>query len=141
MSALANYRFRKMNGLGNEIVVVDMRRAPLVVTTADARMAAAAVHFDQMMVLYPARAPEIMRRYGCGGCHTIPGLAGADGQVGPPLTGLVHRVYVGGGASNSPDNLITWIVSPQTFAPHTAMPATGITEAEARDVAAYLYAQ
>jgi diaminopimelate epimerase len=58
MSALANYRFRKMNGLGNEIVVVDMRRAPLVVTAADARMAAAAVHFDQMMVLYPARAPE-----------------------------------------------------------------------------------
>ena len=89
----------------------------------------------------PARAPGIMRRYGCGGCHTIPGLAGADGQVGPPLTGLVHRVYIGGGANNSPDNLIRWIVSPQTFAPHTAMPATGITEAEARDVAAYLYAQ
>jgi cytochrome c len=89
----------------------------------------------------PARAPAIMRRYGCGGCHTIPGLAGADGQVGAPLTGLVHRVYVGGVANNSPDNLIKWIVSPQTFAPRTAMPATGITEAEARDVAAYLYAQ
>jgi cytochrome c2 len=89
----------------------------------------------------PAHAPDIMRRYGCGGCHTIPGLAGADGQVGPPLTGLVHRVYIGGGANNSPDNLVTWIVSPQTFAPRTAMPATGITAAEARDVAAYLYAQ
>jgi len=89
----------------------------------------------------PARAPDLMRRYGCGGCHTIPGLAGADGQVGPPLTDLVHRVYIGGGATNSPDNLITWIVSPQTFVPRTAMPATGITEAEARDVAAYLYAR
>jgi cytochrome c len=89
----------------------------------------------------PARAPDIIRRYGCGGCHTIPGLAGADGKVGPPLTGLVHRVYVGGSANNSPDNLIKWIVSPQTFAPRTAMPTTGITEAEARDVAAYLYAQ
>jgi cytochrome c2 len=89
----------------------------------------------------PAHAPDIMRRYGCGGCHTIPGLAGADGQVGPPLTGLVHRVYIGGVANNSPDNLIAWIVSPQTFASRTAMPATGITEAEARDVAAYLYAQ
>jgi len=89
----------------------------------------------------PAHAPDIMRRYGCGGCHTIPGLAGADGQVGPPLTGLVHRVYIGGIANNSPDNLVAWIVSPQTFAPRTAMPATGITEAEARDVAAYLYAQ
>jgi cytochrome c len=89
----------------------------------------------------PARAPDIMRRYGCGGCHTIRGLAGADGQVGPPLTGLIHRVYLGGGANNSPDNLVAWIVSPQTFAPRTAMPATGINQAEARDVAAYLYAQ
>ncbi|MGY4382706.1 cytochrome c1 [Bradyrhizobium sp. i1.3.6] len=33
------------------------------------------------------------------------------------------------------------IVAPQTFSPRTAMPATGITESEARDIAAYLYAQ
>jgi len=51
MSALANYRFLKMNGLGNEIVVVDMRAAPVVITTADVRIAAGAVHFDQLMVL------------------------------------------------------------------------------------------
>lgn len=89
----------------------------------------------------PSHAPEIMRRYGCGGCHTIPGLSGADGQVGPPLAGLVHRVYVGGIAPNSPDNLIQWIVAPQRLSPRSAMPATGISEAEARDVAAYLYAR
>jgi predicted ribosomally synthesized peptide with SipW-like signal peptide len=89
----------------------------------------------------PARAPEIMRRYGCGGCHTIAGVAGADGQVGPSLSGLIHRVYVGGVAINSPDHLVQWIVDPQTISPHSAMPATGISEAEARDVAAYLYAQ
>ena len=88
----------------------------------------------------PARAEHIMRRYGCGGCHTIPGLAGADGQVGPPLSGLIHRVYIGGAASHSPDGLIQWIVAPQRFSPRSAMPATGISEAEARDVAAYLYA-
>jgi cytochrome c2 len=87
----------------------------------------------------PTRAGDIMRRYGCGGCHTIPSLAGANGQVGPPLTGLIHRVYIGGTTNNSPDNLVLWIVSPQTFSPRTVMPATGITEAEARDVAAYLY--
>ncbi len=89
----------------------------------------------------PAHAPAIMRRYGCGGLPHHSRLPGADGQVGPPLNGLVHRVYIGGGATNSPDNLVKWIVSPQTFSPRTAMPATGITEAEARDVAAYLYAQ
>lgn len=89
----------------------------------------------------PVRAPDIMRRYGCGGCHTIPGLSGADGQVGPPLNGLIHRVYVGGAANNSSNNLVQWIVSPQAFSPRTAMPATGITESEARDVAAYLYSR
>jgi diaminopimelate epimerase len=58
MSALASYRFRKMNGLGNEIVVVDMRGEPQVITAADIRAAASGVRFDQMMVLYPGRVPE-----------------------------------------------------------------------------------
>jgi cytochrome c2 len=88
----------------------------------------------------PERAPEIMRRYGCSSCHTIPGIPGADGQVGPRLSGLLNRVYIGGSAANSPDHLVHFIVTPQQFSPHSAMPATGISEAEARDVAAYLYA-
>src|SRR5437868_15050713 len=87
----------------------------------------------------PARAPAIMRRYGCGGCHTIPGFPAGDGQVGGPLSDISHRVYIAGVATNSPDNLVRWIVSPQTFSPLSAMPATGISENEARDVAAYLY--
>jgi len=88
-----------------------------------------------------ARAPGLIRRYGCAGCHTIPGIPGGDGKVGGPLKDIRQRVYVGGVVTNSPDNLIRWIVSPQTFSPRTAMPATGITEAEARDVAAYLYSR
>jgi cytochrome c2 len=89
----------------------------------------------------PARAPELIRRYGCAGCHTIPGISGADGQVGPPLAGLRQRVFVGGVAENSADHLIEWIVAPQKFSPTSAMPATGISQAEARDIAAYLYAR
>jgi cytochrome c len=88
----------------------------------------------------PARAPELIRRYGCAGCHQISGIAGADGQVGGPLQGIRKRVYVGGVVTNTPDNLVKWIVLPQQFSPRSAMPATGISEAEARDVAAYLYA-
>jgi len=88
----------------------------------------------------PDTAPQIMRRYGCVGCHTIPGVPGADGQVGGPLAGLRKRVFIGGVVNNTGDNLIRWIVSPQSFSEHTAMPATGISETEARDVAAYLYA-
>jgi mono/diheme cytochrome c family protein len=88
-----------------------------------------------------ARAPAAIRRYGCAGCHTIPGIPGGDGQVGGPLADIKHRVYVGGVVPNSPDTLVRWIVSPQTFSPRSAMPATGISEAEARDVAAYLYSR
>jgi cytochrome c2 len=89
----------------------------------------------------PDRAPALLRRYGCSGCHTIPGLAGADGQVAPPLEGLRKRVYIAGRVQNSPENLIRWIVSPQALAPGSAMPQTGISESEARDVAAFLYNQ
>ncbi len=87
----------------------------------------------------PDRAPELLRRYGCAGCHTISGVSGADGEVGPPLSGLIHRVYVGGVATNTPDHLVQWITSPQSLSPQSVMPPSGISEAEARDVAAYLY--
>jgi cytochrome c len=86
------------------------------------------------------RAPSLLTRYGCSGCHTVPGAPGADGKVGPDLADLRERVYVGGVLRNTPDNLIQWIVDPQRFSPQSAMPATGISESEARDVAAYLYA-
>jgi cytochrome c len=87
----------------------------------------------------PARGPDLIRRYGCGGCHTISAVRGADGEVAPPLDQLRKRVYIGGVLENSPDALVRWIASPRSFSPNTAMPSTGISEAEARHVAAFLY--
>jgi len=55
MSALANHAFAKMNGIGNEIVVVDLRDGAGKVTASDARAVAAKVPYDQLMVLQPAR--------------------------------------------------------------------------------------
>ncbi|MCD0422749.1 diaminopimelate epimerase [Rubrivivax sp. JA1024] len=55
MSALDNRLFAKMNGIGNEIVVVDLRDQPAPVTPADARAVAAHVPYDQLMLLQPAR--------------------------------------------------------------------------------------
>ena len=57
MGALDNHPFVKMNGLGNEIVVVDMRPQVAAISAAEARAAAGpgGAPFDQMMVLYPAR--------------------------------------------------------------------------------------
>jgi cytochrome c2 len=88
-----------------------------------------------------SRAPELFRRYGCAGCHQIPGIPGADGKVGGPLTDLRERVYIAGVANNTSETLVQWIVSPSAFDTKTAMPDTGISEAEARDLVAYLYAQ
>jgi cytochrome c1 len=86
----------------------------------------------------PDQAPQLISRYGCGGCHTIPGLRGANGLVGPPLQKFAGRVYIGGVLPNRPDNLVRWIVNPRAVSSRTAMPRTGISEAEARHVAAYL---
>src|SRR3981189_2154113 len=64
MSALANHAFVKMNGLGNEIVVVDLRAPPgaappAAITPGDARGAAqpGGARYDQLMVLHAARTP------------------------------------------------------------------------------------
>ena len=86
----------------------------------------------------PDRAPELMIRYGCAGCHEIPGVRGPRGRIGPPLRQLAGRVYIGGVLANRPDSLVRWIVNPRAVDPKTAMPRTGISEAEARHVAAYL---
>src|ERR1700688_682988 len=57
MSALANHSFAKMNGIGNEIVVVDLREQAALVTSEDARAVASpkGVPYDQLMVLQPPR--------------------------------------------------------------------------------------
>jgi len=58
MSALANRDFVKMNGLGNEIVIVDLRTRPGAIRAAEARAAARQEPYDQLMALYPARGGE-----------------------------------------------------------------------------------
>src|SRR5215510_9810117 len=59
MSALANHAFVKMNGLGNEIVVVDMRGEAGAISPTEARAAAqpAGAPYDQLMALHAPRTP------------------------------------------------------------------------------------
>lgn len=87
----------------------------------------------------PRVGAALIQDYGCGTCHTIPGVRGADGKVGPPLTDFAHRTYIAGNLFNQPQNLVTWIVDPQGVEPGTAMPDLGVTEEQARHIAAYLY--
>jgi cytochrome c2 len=76
--------------------------------------------------------------YGCGKCHTIPGIRGANGVVGPPLESVARRTYIGGNFPNTPDMLTHWIMAPQMMKRKTAMPSLGLSEPQARDVVAYL---
>jgi cytochrome c1 len=89
----------------------------------------------------PDRAMPAIVRYGCAACHAIPGAQVPGGLAAAPLSGITDRLYLGGVVENSPANLVRWIVNPKQFNPRTAMPVTGISEKEARDVAAYFYRQ
>lgn len=100
---------------------------------ADAREAAAMTGGD------PARGPDLLRKCGCQSCHTIPGVVGADGLVGPPLAGIASRSYIAGVLPNAPENMLRWIQDPNGVDPKTAMPKTGVTPSDARHIAAYLY--
>jgi cytochrome c len=87
----------------------------------------------------PSTGKETIRRYGCNGCHSIPGIQDARGVVGPPLDHLSQRVYLAGELPNTTDNLMHWIQRPHDIHPRTAMPEMGVTDQDARDIAAYLY--
>lgn len=86
-----------------------------------------------------ARGARLIRDKGCGSCHRIGGVPGATGMVGPSLEDLTARAYIAGELTNTPDNVIRWIMDPQAIAPGTVMPDLGVTEAQARDIAAHLY--
>ena len=76
----------------------------------------------------------------CVGCHTIPGIPGATGTVGPNLAGVASRTKIAGGAVNNsgPDDLKKWILNPAALKPGTLMPNVGLTDDQATKVAAYL---
>lgn len=97
----------------------------------------------QSQVIVPGgdvnRGQAALQSWGCGSCHTIPGIPGADGKVGPALSGLTNRSFIAGHLENTPDNMIQWIMHPQQISPGVDMPDTGVPASVARDMAAYLY--
>jgi cytochrome c len=65
-------------------------------------------------------------------------VPGAQGTVGASLTAFSRRMYIAGNLPNTPENLVAWIRSPQAIEPGTAMPDLGVSEVDARHLAAYL---
>jgi cytochrome c len=87
-----------------------------------------------------AEGAQIIATKPCVGCHTIPGIPGATGTVGPNLAGVASRPKIAGGAVNNagPDDLQKWILNPAALKPGTAMPNVGLTDDEASKIVAYL---
>ena len=111
-------------------------RAALLVTSVAALSGEPAFRIPGSNIV---RGREEIVSTGCAACHTIPGIAGATGNVGPPLTRFGDRTFVAGMLPNTPTNLVRWIRFPQSVVPGNAMPNMQIGEAEARDIAAFLY--
>jgi len=82
-----------------------------------------------------------LTQYACHACHMVPGVTGADTSVGPALSDLKSRKFIADDLPNDAANLARFIRDPQATNPHSAMPAMGVTESDARDMAAYLLAQ
>lgn len=87
----------------------------------------------------PTKGRRAIERFGCGSCHSIPGVEGARARVGPPLSGLATRARLAGDLPNTPGNLVRWLENPQEVEPGSVMPDLGVGTREARDIAAYLY--
>lgn len=86
-----------------------------------------------------ASGRRLIAGYGCGTCHSIPGVPGADAMAAPPLSCFYQRTYIAGRLPNTKENLIQWIQNPQQIDPGNAMPDLGVNEEEASDIADYLY--
>lgn len=89
----------------------------------------------------PREGAVLVTRYSCGACHLMPGVPNANGLVGPPLGRFARRTVIAGVLPNTPPNLVQWLRNPQAVTPGNAMPNVGLTDAQARDIAAYLYAK
>jgi len=85
------------------------------------------------------RGKLAIEQYACVTCHRIPGVVGEHASVGPPLERMATRQFIAGVIANNPENMEKWLREPQKIHPRTAMPDLGVTERDARDIAAYLY--
>jgi len=83
----------------------------------------------------------VLRQYACHSCHVIQGVVGPDIHVGPRLERWPSRASIAGGLPNTRENLARFIRKPNEHVPGSLMPALGVTEADARLMADFLFAQ
>lgn len=85
------------------------------------------------------RGRVLLAQFQCGSCHNIPDVEAGRGNAAPSLAEFGLRSYVAGRWPNQPDNLVRWIAAPRSMDPATMMPDMGVSDEDARHMAAYLY--
>ena len=85
-----------------------------------------------------ARGRQLVSAKGCVACHTFPDVKWPRGGLGPSLENFGRQGLIAGRLSNQPGVLMRFIRNAPALVPGTAMPATSMTDQEARDVTAYL---
>jgi cytochrome c2 len=111
---------------------------PLVIALCAIATLAACVRPPSPSIGDARHGAALIAATGCGSCHSIPGVPGAGGRVGPPLDNIGSRTVLAGLLPNTPDNMVTWLKAPQAIVPGNAMPSIGLTDDDAKDIAAYL---
>jgi len=128
-----------MRGLSRTILVVCCVGSAVALAACNERGTPVGNAGTMAVVGDADRGARAIRAVGCGGCHIIPGIAGANGLAGPPLNLMGRRIFLAGLLRNTPDNMVTWLREPQRIVPGNAMPNTGLSEEQARNITAYLY--
>ena len=82
---------------------------------------------------------RLMTQYQCSSCHQSPNVPGPQGEAGPSLEHVGRLSYIAGGIPNQADRMVAWLRDPPALKPGTRMPSMGLSEQEARHMAAYLY--
>lgn len=122
---------------------IGLTRCALLLVVCMGLIAAAGCGGGKEVLIERGGNPQVGKKlivsYGCGACHTIPGIYTARGLVGPPLSFYSRRTMVAGELPNVPNNLVRWIMNPSAIEPGTAMPDLGLSQQQAQDIAAYLY--
>lgn len=87
----------------------------------------------------PERGRLLTQQYQCAACHFIPEVQGSNGNAGPSLQHMGRLSYIAGSIPNQPENMVRFLQNPPAVKPGTLMPALGISEDEARHMAAFMY--
>ena len=86
----------------------------------------------------PRAGQLIIAQQACGACHHIPGIDGAQGTAASPLDHFASQPKIAGVLPNTPAALERFLLAPETVVKDGAMPNMALSQAQARQIAAYL---